>query len=410
MNNSEAKKSYETFVTENFTAETIVFLRQYLDFNIDSRHKLLFHLVSVYEGLLSKKQTKQNVALEKMLCLEAITKIMMTIEEFAVFCIAFNGDLKDLPSKVVGYKPREVYDFYDKLEEKPDAYFQKLWDYPDANKFNCSLEEQILLDKVIHNNTIYLKQLLLLVKEFKEKHDKVYNKYKHSLAILTDFDMVAHGTPPEGFDVIAVCVDKQSPLKHVQGILVGRTPFDRYLRLQFELTDILKDLIKRRLYKLDFKGDIFPPYELHFQREEMYTDKELEDYKKLTERLTPMARECFELKFWGNSIHLKNDIDWFMNQNWKPIYNTANTKEFVSLTEHVKFNVKNFLTSSYGDEISDIQLAEVLAPEFTHWKIRVEAKISQEYYSFYLEYDVDKGEYNLPADMPQPKNAQPKSL
>lgn len=321
MGEREAEE-YRTFVEREFGINTLFLFRNYLSFGLKSRLELLNLHSFLFEELskgprFSRFSDNLKIVIKRLICLEALSKVMMFIEELGAFCIAFQGDLKDLPKKILSYTQGELDRFYRDAEKANLAFFLKIWDYPEPDELTSIQDEKELLSKVMNNNAIFLKHTILLAKRFRDRHRTTYNKYKHGIPMILDLQLTT-GKPPEGFDSIAVIHDKDQPFKRLFGTLVGKNPLDRYLRLQGSIFDLLTSLIERRLLKLDFDGVRFPPRELFFKKAGTYTDSEIVKFRGLIDRLMPPRRRTFEIELRPEPIDLKDDVRWFQSKEWEP--------------------------------------------------------------------------------------------
>jgi|GEM_PF-4272173 len=318
----KVKDTYD-FIFSTQGKEAIYFLYNYLQSNAELRRKRQLGLRINYENLDKtpnfsplEDEIREKVLAKRNFCIEIIAQTMMTLEDLAAFCLAFEKPLEDLPLNVVGYNNRDITHFYQKVFNSD--YFSKLLLLPDPSKITGDIE-LIKKIEVIQNQNIeafnfHFKKFV----EYRGLFGRLYTKNKHGNPLFLNFSSVEQGGPrginKEDLDVVFYYdLDRGSQDIRVGGIILGENTIDKSIEIMRYASDILVTLIHRRLDYLRYSGN----YPTLFVFGENPLEKgEWRDYMKKIKCLLPIPTEP-NTRSGVIEVSVREQSEWLHSSDWK---------------------------------------------------------------------------------------------
>ncbi len=335
------------FIFSKEGKEAIYFLHNYLQANAELRRKRQLGLLHNYrtvakisDSALSGNELRVNRLLSKRtFCIEIIAQTMMSLEDLAVYCLAFEKPLEDLPKNIVRYTFTELNCFY-RRSFSNDYFFDLLL---------LAAPSEIIDDKklirkieIIQNQNIEaLNFHFTKFVEYRNLFNRFYNKNKHGNPLFFNFTLTAveHEKPYEIDEedlnvVIYYDSDKTSTGLRADGIILGRNTIEKSIEIMRHASDILVTLIYRRLDYLKYDGHYPPTFifgENPLEREEW------REYKKKIESLLPEPTEIsYHLDIPGVDVSKQHEwlhsgdwaSKWFKQKDWEFEEGSKEKKEF----------------------------------------------------------------------------------
>lgn len=318
----KVKDTYD-FIFSAQGRETQYFLYYYLQSNAELRRKRQLGLRINYENLdktpdsdLSEDEVRDKVLAKRTFSIEIIAQTMMTLEDLAAFCLAFEKPLEELPLNVVGYNNSDINRFYQK--DFNSDYFSDLLLLSDPLDITGDKE---LIEKidVIQNQNIeafdfHFKKFV----KYRRLFERLYSKNKHGNPLFLNFSSVEQvkldGIDKEDLDVVIYYdSDRGSQDLRVEGIILGRNTIDKSMGIMRHASDILVTLIHRRLDYLKYDEN-YPPL---FVFGENPLEKEMwGDYMKKIKGLLPVPTET-SINLDVAEVDVREQSDWLHSSDWE---------------------------------------------------------------------------------------------
>lgn len=310
------------FIFSKEGKEAVYFLHNYLQSNAELRRKRQLGLLTNYQNVektlgsaLSEDELRDKLLAKRTFCIEIIAQTMMSLEDLAAYCSAFEKSLEDLPKNIVGYKSNEINNFYQRIFS--NNYFSDLLLLPNPSEISDDKELirriEIIQKQNIEAFNFHFKKFV----EYRNLFNKFYNKNKHGNPLFLNFAAVQQEKPKgideEDLDVVVYYVPDKTPAKlRAEGIILGRNTIEKSIEVMRHASDILVTLIHRRLDYLKYDGNYPPTFifgENPLEREEW------RDYKKKIESLLPIPTQIsYNL---GADVDVSKQHEWLHSNEWE---------------------------------------------------------------------------------------------
>lgn len=254
--------SLPEFLNSKEGQRSAYFLNEYLDPNATMRRRRLLDLITNYKKIRRKAERRywkgHQVTARRLAVIEIVSQTLMVTEDLAAFCLAFSGDLEDIPSKVIGYKHPAINSFYQTAWTS--QYVSDLFLFPNAREI--SLDEGLIKKiNIIQNQNVEAFIFSLgKIAEYRRFFGRLYNKNKHGNTLL--FRMLlaqaSADIDPEDLELVFILDSKENPFDDLGACIVGQNTVQRSATLMSRTQDMLVTLIHRYKDYLRYQGN-YPP-------------------------------------------------------------------------------------------------------------------------------------------------------
>lgn len=316
----KAKDTYD-FIFSKEGKKALYFLNNYLRTNAELRRKRQLGLWINYESVdkilnfvLKEEDLGDKLLAKRNFCIEIIAQTMMSLEDLAAFCLAFEKPLEDLLRYVIGYQNKDINHFYQKNFD--NNYFSYLLLLPSHSEITDN-KELIRKIEIIQNQNIeafnfHFRKFV----EYRDIFGRFYNKNKHGNSLFLNFAPIQQekleGVHEEDLDVVIYYDSEKNSDIRIGGIILGRNTIEKSMEIMRHASDILVTLIHRRLDYLKYDGN-YPP--VFIFGENPLEREDWRDYKKKIECLLPLPTPIsFNLD--ASEVDVKKQYEWLHSEDW----------------------------------------------------------------------------------------------
>ncbi|OIP27557.1 MAG: hypothetical protein AUK39_02440 [Dehalococcoidia bacterium CG2_30_46_19] len=312
------------FILSKEGKEAIYFLYNYLETNVHLRRKRQLGLLYNYrtaakipDSALSGNQLTDKLLAKRTFCIEIIAQTIMSLEDLAAYCLAFEKPLEDLPKNIVGYTDTKIGRFWGRSFS--NDYFSDLLLLPVPSEIT---DDKKLITKIetIQNQNIeafnfHFKKFV----EYRNLFNRFYNKNKHGNPLFFRFTAAQYqkldNIDKEDLDLVLYYAShKTSTSLRAEAIILGRNTIEKSIEIMRHATDILFTLIIRRLDYLKYNGRYPPTFifgENPLEREEW------RKYKKKIESLLPEPTKISGHLDITGVVDVSKQEEWLHSGEWE---------------------------------------------------------------------------------------------
>jgi hypothetical protein len=122
--------------------------------------------------------------------LDTISKEMMMLETLFGLALAFLGEYKDIPRKMMSYDQSKIDGLVKKLMKNAlsTSEIWKIIGFPALNKLNLFPGEDQTILKVLDRSTNDLREYFHTLAQFYVEHKSTYNRFKHGFSIMAGME------------------------------------------------------------------------------------------------------------------------------------------------------------------------------------------------------------------------------
>ena len=187
---------------------------------------------------------EEKLKIKHLVQLDIVSKIMMLIEDLAVFSAAFVKDPKGLADLVYKDAGKITTDFFLGLDSFTDEDFYKLLGYTSPQELILKGEDLELILRLSSQNVSEVRRVLNQIGEFRKQHIEMFRRFKHG-----GFGIVVAGSqagqPPHPFEKSSVMMVLENPniaealpIPHSDKVLEAyRLVIERVQKLLMEILD-----------------------------------------------------------------------------------------------------------------------------------------------------------------------------
>jgi len=295
-NLSKKSEEYIEYIQREIGIENYYLIRNYLDLPLYARGitlRILFDAIEDIDAEKSKYPFKgdEKLKVKHMLQLDIISKIMMLIEDLGAFAVAFKEGPKNLSKIVLSRRSTsKIHSFFQNLERINGDELLDIMGFPVLDKLSLNKEERQLVKKVMSAMADDIRRGLLEIRDFRNQHITVYNKYKHGFTVTP----YAEKTPKSilltaDFESVMVVVhDKNKPIENVLPVPHSKRILESYKIIIGGVQMLLKDMLENHWMKIDHQMPNYLPPRVYGM--DKLSSEDLKKYRKIVEKLQPKPR------------------------------------------------------------------------------------------------------------------------
>lgn len=247
---------------ENYTTATYQLLFNLLRFNLQSRaeiagaiQKAMYGPIHRREGEYAKLPEPQRQLYLGLATTEVLSNVMMAIEDFGRIILASRRAYKDMPPALVDASPGKSLDVFASLAKQSERELWSVFPFNDPAAYGLKGDDATAFAAYYDGNAVVLKRFVTFVKDFIDRHEFAYMKYKHGMPVVMGLK-----TAPlaEGIEGVIAIHSRPDDASRVKALLVGPTVMTKLTSLLDTVIRLSRSVVERHLQVAEFLGALPP--------------------------------------------------------------------------------------------------------------------------------------------------------